>query len=251
MENTAIVVRNNLPAEIPAISAETMFQVSALTEQARDLQIVDVISLEAGNDIYRKIDRLLKEISSNRLEITRPIDALKKSIMTAEEGATAPLMASKKALQDRLYSFQKELERQAEEARKKARAEAEEKARVERERLEKERQAKIEADKKKAEEEAALFGTEPEIPAPPPPPVVVVPTVEVSNIPEVPKSAVRKTTRNVLVITDEKSIPVELAGVRLLVPDLKAIEKLMKAGIAVPGCKLEAQEAFASAGGRK
>jgi hypothetical protein len=250
-ETTAVVVRHELPAEIVAIDPALLIQARDLSEKAGGLQVTDNASLEIGNDLYKAIDFLAKAIASQRLDITRPIDALKKAIIAAEESATAPLLAAKKDLGERIVACQRELRRIHEEAQRKAQAEAEEKAREEAKRLEAERQAKIAAQKAQAEEAAALGLDLDEAPAPEPPPVVVVPVVIPPTIPEPPKAAARVSIRQKLEIFDESLIPIAHAGVILRTPDPKAIEKLLKAGVQVPGCRLVSIEQVGAAGGRK
>lgn len=262
MNNLPIVVKNTLPAEIAVLSPEIMAEVAGLIEQSNSLVVNNIETMETANEVFKKIDGLAKSISSNRLEITRPIDALKKAIIAAEEQATEPLLNAKKDLGAKIISCQKELQRIREEEERKARAEAEAKAKAERERLEAERQAIIKKqneDRAKAEaeakEQAALFG-EDQVELPPvvePPPVIVVPVVAdpIFSAPSIPKSAARTTTRQKLVIFDETLIPLCHAGVILRVPDEKVIEKLLKAGVNVPGCRLESVETVGSAGGRR
>lgn len=260
-----IVVANTLPAEIMALSQQTLAEVAELTKAAREIEVKDVASLEVGNTIFRQVDQLAKAISAGRLEVTRPIDALKKAIIAAEEKATEPLLEAKSDLGKRIITCQKELERQRLEAEQKAREEAEMKAAEERQRLEAERQAKIaqqETERKAAEDaaraEAAMFGEDPEavVAKLPPveviPPVVVIPIVELpSAVNPLPRAAVRTTRRQRLVIDNPELVPTMMANVRLLVPDEKSIEKLMKAGVEVPGCRLVDIESIASAGGRR
>jgi hypothetical protein len=258
---SAVIVANKLPAEIVALSDEAMAEVQRLTSEARALTVTDAASLEQGNALFRRIDALKKTVEAQRLDITRPIDALKAAIMEAERQATKPLAEARADLGERLLTVQRRLEAERQAAERRAREEAEARARAERERLEAERQAIIrrQAEERaraeaKAREEAELFGVAPEPveAAPEPPPVVVVPVVERAAVavPVVPRAAVRESSRPVLVIDDAAKIPRELGGVALLIPDTKAIERILKAGVAVPGCRLENRGGFASAGGR-
>ena len=256
--NQMIVVKNTLPAEIVAISPEIMAEALELVKKSGELTVSNAEEMTVANGVFKQIDQLVKKVSSGRLEITRPIDALKKSIIEAEETAVVPLKDAKKSLGEKIVTCQKELQRIADEAAAKAKAEAEEKARIERERLEKERQEQIkkqqedyEAECKKKAAEAEMFGeSEPVIPPPPPPPPVPVVPVVVEDLPSanIPKAAARTTERKRLVIVDPNVIPLEIGGVRLLVPDEKAITGLLKAGVAVPGCKLESYSTIGASG---
>lgn len=257
---SSVTVRNTLPAEIVAISPEAIVEVNALVKSASVLKVVDATSLEQANELYRCIDRLAKEIAGNRLDITRPIDSLKKAIISAEEQATSPLLEAKKDLGLRMVRCQNELRKAREEAERVAREEAEKKAAEERARLEAERQVVIakqkadqEAAEAKAREEAELLGieAEPVVAPQPPPPVVVVPIVIEPTVPEAPKAAVRVSTRQKVEECDASLLPIVVAGVIVRVPDLKAIEKLLKAGIQVPGYRLTSVEGIGLAGGRK
>jgi hypothetical protein len=259
---SALVISNNLPAQIPVMSHEALAKAQELVALAGVATVEPTAaSLEQANALYRAIDKHGKDIAAARLELTRPIDALKSAVMEAERQATIPLTDAKVALGARIVIADSLLRKEIADAERKAREEAESKARAERERLEKERQeliAKQQAERAKAEQlakdEAAMFGVEAE-PLPPveePPPVVIVPVVEAPGTfaMTAPKSAVRTSTRKRLVIDDAAKIPREIAGAVLLIPDEKAIDKLLRAGVAVPGCRLESYEAIGSAGVR-
>jgi len=253
-----LTVKNTLPAEIVAINPQTVEKAGLLVAKANSIKITDVASHAAASDLYKVITALSKQIASDRLDITRPIDAIKDKIIEAERMGTVPLLAAKAKLEPMIKGFEREQERIRVEAERKAREEAEARAREERKRLEAEQAARIKeqeeaavAAERKADEERRLFGETsivvPEVEAAQP--IVVVPEVEAQLIPaSLPKSAVRESVKKVLVIDDEKLIPVELAGVRLLTPDTKAINKLMQAGVAVPGCRLVSEQRYGSAG---
>ena len=253
-----LTVKNTLPAEIAAVAPVTMEKAGLMVSQANKAAIIDAASLSSAEDLYRSITALAKQISSDRMDITRPIDALKDAVIAAERAATVPLLAAKAKLEPLISGYRKEQERIRAEAERKAREEAEAKARIERQRLEAEQAARIReqeeaaaAAERQAEEERKLFGESsvvvPEVEAAKP--IIVVPEVEAQLIPAaLPKSAVRETVKKVLQIDDAKGIPIELAGVRLLVPDTKAIDKLLRAGVAVPGCRLVDEKRFGSAG---
>jgi hypothetical protein len=260
--SAAVIVANTLPAQIVALSNESLEQAAGLVEKSAAIVVThDQCSIDAASAVYREMDALQKAIAKQRLEITRPIDALKTAIMEAERKATNPLSAEVMRLAPLIKKAEEKRDAiKAEEVRK-AREWAEAKARAERERLEKERQELIEKQRQEraeaeqlAKDEAAMFGVEAE-PLPPveePPPVVIVPVVEAPGTFAIsaPKSAVRTSTRKRLVIDDAAKIPREIAGAVLLVPDEKAIDKLLRAGVAVPGCRLESYEAIGSAGVR-
>jgi hypothetical protein len=240
---TALVVRPGIPERMIALKAETLAEIRATHDLLAGVETVaDAVAVEAVSTVLADAARLDRDIQKQRLELTRPIDAAKKAIKAAVDEALAPLEREKSRVAGLVATTTRRLEKERQEAMRKAREEAEEKARKERARLEAERQAEIE----RQQEEAALFGGEPE---PEPPPVVVVPVVE--DVPELPKvkSAVQTRQLKRLVIDDESAIPREIQGVRLLEPSEKAIRKLLDAGIPVPGCRLETYNSTAVRGG--
>lgn len=259
---SAVVVANNLPHELLALSGEALAQANALTSKAALLIIThEQPTIDAASAVFKEMGKLTKGIAEQRLAITRPIDALKEAIIAAERKATVPLLSAIAELGPKIHKAEQERDRLREEAARKAREEAERKAKEERDRLEKARQeliAKQEAERAEAQrladEEAAMFGEKAEpIAAPePPPPVVIVPVVETPAqlATAVPKSAVRKYVKEVLVINDASKIPRYIEGIALLVPDEKAIEKLMKAGVKIDGCELVDKEKIGAAGSR-
>lgn len=260
----AIIIRNELPQEIVAISAEAMAQVRALAAQAATINPTDAAGLEDANKLYRHIDTIAKEIAADRLARTRPIDSLKGLFIAAEREAVEPLAEAKKGLAQRILACQRELERQRKEAERIAREESERLAAAERARMQAEAAAREEerrAAQAAAEEEARLFGTEPEqVTAPAPSPVVPAATVvraAVPVAPPVPKAAVRTVTRWSLEITDRAALIAEacrgggaIHGRPVVVIDEKAVRALLDAGTTVPGARLVAVEGIASAGGR-
>ncbi len=261
-QQLSVAVRNTLPSEIVAVAPEVMAEAIHLAQIAKDIEVKDAESLEAGNATFTEVRNLLKKIEDRRREITRPIDALKAAIIEAERKATMPLTDAKESLGLKIVTCQRELQRVREEAERIAREEAEKKAAEERARLEAERQAKIKADqeeferkKKAAEDEAALFGTEAERIAPPTehPPVVVVPEVIPPgvDIPAVPKAAARVTKRAKVEVINLKQIPFEVGGVCLWELNEKVALQLLKAGVQIPGLRLAESESIVAAGGRK
>ena len=274
----ALIVPNTLPKEIVPIDTAMLEKANTMAFQAKALILIDADTLAVANAKFREIDALTKTIKEERLAITRPIEALAEAVREAARKATIPLDEARADLGDRIMKFDRKLKAEAAEAERKARDEAEARAAAERERLEAIRQeliakqqaefqaAKAAAEKARAEaqeradEEAALFGAvadaievvEPTKPHEPPP-VVVVPVLDAVRAPlgmPLGKCAVRPSKRKKLRILDASKIPREIAGAALLVPDEKAIDKLMRAGIAVPGCVLEDEEGFASSGSK-
>lgn len=265
---SAVIVPNNLPASIVALSGETMAQVNQLTAEAGTIVVCDAGSLEAGNALYRRIRSLKEAISAARLETTRPIDAFKTQIMEAARTATKPLEDAQAALAVIINTVDKRLKAEEAERQRLAREKAEREAAELRRQQEEERkrqlaewQAAEDAKRKAAEEEAALFGTTAEVVAsapPPPAPAPVVPVLDALPVAKaLPKSAVRETVRYKLNIFDRDALVAaackdggKLYGRPVLIVDEKAVEDLLKAAVAVPGAKREAYTALGSAGGR-
>jgi hypothetical protein len=266
--STAVIVPNNLPASIVALSGETMAQVAQLTAEAGTIVVADADSLEAGNALYRRIKALKDGIAKARLEATRPIDTFKTQIMEAERSATKPLEDAQAALAVILNTVTKRLQAEEAERQRLAREKAEREAAELRRQQEEERkrqlaewQAAEDAKKKAAEEEAALFGTTVEAVAstpPPPAPAPVVPVLDAMPVAKpLPKSAVRETVRYHLNIFDRDALIAaackdggKLYGRPVLIVDEDAVEALLKAAVVVPGAKREAYTALGSAGGR-
>ena len=111
---------------------------------ATSLTITDVSNDESANaagELYTKATKALKELSDERLAITRQFDAAKKQFMDQEKELAAPLVAVQnrvKPLVDK-YNTEKELALQAEKRRiaeeEAARQEAEARAQMEAEEL--------------------------------------------------------------------------------------------------------------------
>ncbi len=207
-----------------------------------------------------------KDLSANVMAYRRELE---KQQALAEKKAREEAEARAQAERVRL-----EAERQAKIAAQRAAYEAEKAAaEAERQRLEVERQAVIAARNAAHAAEVAAAEAQrkmlldedpfaevadiavPQAPSEPPPvmveappapseppPVVVVPVVERLPVAALGKSAVRSSTRQRLVIDNPTIIPREIAGAVLMVPDEKAIEKLLRAGVFVSGCRLETYE---------
>lgn len=258
MSPAPVIVRHEIPAEIVALSPETVDEVARLLAAAEACEVSDLASLEVAESLFRDIDQLGKAIAAQRLEITRPLDALKKQIIAAERDATKALQQRREALGGQVLAFRRELERQRREAERRVREEAE---RRERERLQRQRERE-EAARREAEEraaaESALFGSasdpepvllEPE-PEPEPDPVVALPAV-----PDAP-AAVRAVKRTKAEIYDESALiraacqsgDGRLYGRQVLTIDKRAAEALAKAGVEVPGVRMVEVEGIASSG---
>jgi chemotaxis protein histidine kinase CheA len=268
--NAAVIVANPLGAQITAISAELVERSSLLCAQADTTQILDLDSLAKAEALFVAVDGFTKQLSQDRLALTRQIDALKKSIMAAEEQATAPLLTRRVTLAKAIAAYRDKLEAERREKERLAREEAERKAAELRRQQEAERKAALEkweaeqaAARAAAEEEAKLFGTTPaQVNVPPPPapeaPAPVLAVIDPPSLGAQPgKSPVRTQTRKRTVITDRDLLLAEackgcgkLHGRLVLLVDEKAVDDLLRAGVPVPGAKTETYQVVGAAGSR-
>jgi hypothetical protein len=247
---SAVLIANPLPAQIVALSEEAAANLAGLIRQGEALTTVaNADDYAAADHVLAQVVKALKDIEAERKRIKAPIIDLGRALDEAAGEALAPLAGLKVELGKKLLAYQTaENARRAEEARKvaEARAAAEAKARAEQQ----------EADRIRKEAEAARLSAEMAVevaaergetlppwemldaPAEVPAPVVIVPEYIAPAAPLLKSSAVTTKTVKRLEVYDESQIPAEAAGVRLWIRDDKAIEKLLKAGVAVPGCRL-------------
>jgi hypothetical protein len=234
-----LTVVNTLPAEMCAVTVETLTRIRELISAVSMLKIDSPEAMAKGNELFLEIDRLAKGISEERMKHSRPFDVLKGKLIDAEKAATEPLLAAKREAGEKLLAYKREqdrIRREAEAAAAKAEQERRAaEARAEVERLEAEARAKPEADLPPGIEDTAP-APEPLAPVPPPAPAPVV------VVPPPVKSAALSMKKKRLKITDANLIPSTVGGVRILVPDERSIERLLRAGVAVPGCILEEYE---------
>lgn len=266
----AIIVPNNLPTTLVALSEELANKRDCLALQADQAVITDIPSLLKAEETYTAIKTFASQVHEGRMAITRKIDALKKQFIEAEEQATGTLEERSKKLGKMIADFRADLKRKQDEADRKAREEAEARAAEQRrlaEEARKEELAKYEKEKEEArqvaEEEAKIFGTpiKPvEIAPPPAKPLPIIPVIEEPKAiaPALPKSAVRTTTRKKAVIFDSNLLIAEackgggkLFGRQVLIIDTKAVEEMaVKGGVIPPGVRIDTVEGIASAGNR-
>lgn len=243
----AITIANPLPKTLVALSQEAIDRVDTLVEQSIALGAKPLVDLDAYNvadALHRSLHDMERELEKQRQLIKAPVLDLGRQIDGAAKAQAEALVEAKRRVAVRVREYQDAENRRREEARRKAEQEArEEEAR---------RNAELEA-KRAAEAEAAAWETPPDEPAPAAPEAFdgeIVRPVAPAPTPAPLKSSVRKQTVKRLVIDDASKIPRELNGVPLLVPDEKQIALVMKAGIAVAGCRLVEEEVLGAAGGR-
>jgi hypothetical protein len=267
---SAVLIANPLPAQIVALSSETGDLIAALSSETGDLiaaiearaailaQVQDADAYAAADALVGECAKLAKAIEAERKRLKAPIIELGRALDDAAGEAIAPLAAIKAELGRKLLAYeQAENARRAEEARRvaEARAAAEAKARAE----------QAEADRIRREAEARRIEAEmaqeqmppsadiapwdepaplPEVPAP----AVIVPEYVAPAAPLLKSaSVVKKTTRKVE-IHDPAQVPREIAGVPLWIIDQKAVEKLAKGGVQIPGVRIVEVETIAAKG---
>ena len=193
-----------------------------------------------------------KQIEAERKRLKAPILDLGRQLDDAAGEALAPFFALKGDLGRKLMAYQDaENARRADEARRVAAARAAAEAEARRQQAEADRIREEAAAQQRAAKESAPSDALPwELPAAV---AVVVPertTIIPEYVPPAPaplkSSAVKRTTVKRLVIENAALIPPMVAGVALWSLDDAAVTKLLRAGIAVPGCHLEETEIIAA-----
>ena len=250
---TAITIPNPLPAVLVALSSETLAEVAGLEAAAKAFQVIDSAeSMAAADEVLLRAVRLGKAIEDERKRIKAPVLELAKALDAASADAQLPLALIKTDLGAKILVFQRAENARREEERRRLeeqRRAAEEAARL----AAAEAAAKAEAERKAAAEAAPW--DEPAAPAEPAPweqPAAVqaiAPTVEeqIAAAPVKSKSVVMRTVKKVE-ITDPALVPDEIAGVALWVLDTKAIERLAKNGVQIPGVTVHEIQTVAAKG---
>lgn len=236
----AITIPNPLPAVLVALSSETLAEVAALEAAAKGFAVIDSAeAMAAADDILLRAGRIGKAIEAERKRLKAPVLELAQALDAASADAQLPLAWIKTDLGNKLLAYQRaenvrreeerrrleEQRRAAEEAARLAAAEAAAKAEAER---------KAAADAAPWDEPAAPVEAAPwEQPAAP---EVIAPTIEeqIAAAPVKSRSVVMRTVKKVE-ITDASLVPDAIAGVPLWVIDAKAVERLAKSGVQIPG----------------
>lgn len=236
----AITIPNPLPAVLVALSSETLATVATLEAAAKALQVIDSAEdMALADDVLFQSVRLGKALEAERKRLKAPIIDLAQQLDAASADVQLSLSWIKTDLGAKILVFQRAENARREEERRRLeeqRRAAEEAARQ----AAAEAAAKAEAERKAAAEAAPW--DEPAAPAEPAPweqPAavqVIAPTVEeqIAAAPIKSKSVVMRTVKKVE-ITDPSLVPKEIAGVALWVIDTKAVERLAKNGVQIPG----------------
>ena len=237
MSTAAITIPNTLPGVIVALSGDTAALIRDIEIEAAGIAVVTSDTFQAADTLVSRAIKLDKAIEAERKKLKAPITELAQALDDAAGEARAGLLAVKSALGSQILAFTTEENRRREEERRRLeeqRRQAEEQARLAREEEERKRK---EAEAKPVPAVPVAPWDEVDDPAPAVPVVMVnAPTIEqqMAAAPIKSSSVVQKTIKRVEV-TDPALVPRELAGVHLWTIDQKAIERLAKAGVQIPG----------------
>jgi hypothetical protein len=234
-------IPNTLPPVLIAVSDEVQAAVATLDRQAASALaqgVTDATTMAAADALVAEAIRLDKAIEADRKRLKAPVLALAAALDEAASDARTPLLGIKQDLGRAILAWQQEENRRREEIRRQleeARCRQEEEAAA----------ARAAAAAAQVEEPAPWD----DAPAPVHVPEVIAPTYEQQQAaaPIKSSSVVAKRTKRIE-ITDPAQVPREVAGVPLWIIDAKAVEKLAKAGIAIPGVTVTEVETLAAKG---
>lgn len=245
-----IIVKNSLPPAIVALSADMVIRISDLEQRALSIvSITDQETYSRAEEILRERTRLEKETEEKRKQFKAPVLDLGRQIDAAAGEALAPLLAIKQTLGEKVLKFQAEENARREAARRKAEAEALERQRELQRQADEQARIDREAAAERARIQREIAAADPTQAAPPdedePPevvaevvraPVVVLPTRTPAPL---RSGAVGTRTVKKVVIFNPAAVPDEVNGVPLRILDTAAIERLAKAGLSIPGVRIE------------
>lgn len=239
---TPVRIDHQLPAPtIEIVPAPVVAEIAAALAAAAAITAVDSPEqLQTADAAAVEIHRLAKVAEEHRKAAKAPILELGKAIDDACKPGLAKLDEAKKSLQRLSISYQNKVRAEAERIRREQ-EEAERKAREEAEAERRRLQAEADA---AAKEAADLLGVEVE------PEVVAMPELPMPRVvidPRMPPntySAVKTRKVQRVEINDPRALAhaYEVAGAVLVQPDAKVVERLLKAGVSVPGAKLVTEE---------
>lgn len=240
--SAAVIVANPLPSGLVAVSVETAQAIDALETEGRAITAVTTAEdFQRADDVLLRIVKLCNGVEDERKRLKAPILDLGRALDDAANEAVTTLLGIKADLGRSLLAYQQAENRRREEERR---------------RLEEQRRQADEA-KRLAAEQAAKEATADE-PAPwdePAAAPVIVPEVlpptidqQLAAAPLKSSAVIRKTVRKVEIHQPEM-VPREIAGVPLWVIDHKAVERLAKGGVQIPGVRIIEVETVAAKGG--
>jgi hypothetical protein len=241
----AITVKNPIPAEVVALSQETIESRDRLIDAAIEFLRAPITAEThvAASSVYTSCGKLKIAVEKERKRLKAPVLDLGRALDAAAEEATGPLADIESKLSKHIREYERvrdeaiaaEQRRRAEEAR----------------RLQAEADARAEQERKRAQEEAEANAL-PDEPVPEIPVTAHLPVrVEPAPMPDAPKSAVAARLKPHLVIDDISKVPFTQGGVRLWAElDEKACLVLIQAGVVIPGMHVEMREELRRNGGR-
>ena len=254
-----ITIPNPLPASLVALSGETLEHIARIEASAKLITTVETVEqMQAADALAAEAIKLDKAIEAERKRLKAPITELVQALDMASSEARTPLIAIKQDLGRLVLKFQAE-----ENARREAaRIRAEEERRRREEAAAAAHRAALEAQRKA--EEAARAAVEADEPPPiggsavaPEPvepvrvhvPEVVAPSYEEQqSLAPLKSQAVVSRTVTVVEIFDPSLVPDAVGDVPLWTIDTKAVEKLAKAGLSIPGVRVAKRPAIAAKG---
>lgn len=233
-------IRNGIVAIRPDISD----RITAAIATATAITTVDAATLATADAAYKATHDLEKLVEAERERIKRPVLEIGRKIDAAAKGASEDLYKARVNLGKRIAAFQAA---EADRVRREKEA-AEREAAAERKRQEEAERLRNEERDRKAKEAAQIsaeLGANFE-PDPVQAPTYQPKTVVVTTAPPIRSTAVTTKKVNVLVIDDATQIPEEVGGVALWTLNTTAVDRLLRAGLVVPGARLEEREETAA-----
>ena len=236
--SAAVVVPNQLPSGLVAVSAETAAAIAALEAEGKAISAITTADEFArADEVLLRIVKLTKGVEEERKRLKAPILDLGRALDDAANEAVTTLLGIKTDLGLSLLAYQ-----QAENARREA------------------ERRKLEEQRRQADEAARLAAfaaagndvapwDEPRGESPAIVPDVLPPTYDqqVAAAPIKSSSVVRKTVRRVEIF-DPSLVPDSIAGVALREINTKAVERLAKNGVQIPGVRIIEVETLAAKG---
>lgn len=245
--SAAVIVANPLPAELVAVSGEASLAIAALEAEGRAIASVTTAEdFQRADDVLARIVKLCKGVEDERKRLKAPILDLGRALDDAANEAVTVLLGIKADLGRSLLTYQQAENRRREEERR----------RLDEQRRQAEEAARLAAFAAEQAAKAAATADEPapwDEPAAPVPgvhvPEVLPPTLDqqLAAAPLKSSSVVRKTVKKVEIHQPEL-VPRAIAGVPLWIIDTKAVEKLAKGGVAIPGVRIVEVETVAAKG---
>lgn len=253
--STAITIPNPLPATLVALDEHVVGLVAGIVDELQayaDLPAFSDADADAVQELFRRAQKLEREIEASRTALKRPILDLGKALDEAAKGATVPLASAREAVKRPLLLWQKAKEEEARRIEEERRRAIEEQRRLEREAAAEAARLQAEAAANADDPLATMLGMAPaQVELPP------VPQVYVPEKPTAVAKAVKTVRRARLVMVDDSYIKRSVTGpdgtvYRLMVPDERAIKQALEAGLQVSqggeGARLEWEEHISSTG---